>query len=169
MPKKHKLSDEQMIELRKARRDNKDKNVDSRLKALLLYGEGVKHSVIADKTGFASTYITELSSKYRKNGITAIASNNYKGNRRNLTFDQEAALLLPFKEKAAKGQMVEISEIIGAYEQATGKSLEKSNGQIYYVLARHGWRKVMPRSKHPKGSTEAEIEASKKLTLRSKS
>jgi len=56
--------------------------------------------------------------------------------------------------------MVEISEIIGACEQATGKSFEKSNGQIYYVLARHGWRKVMPRSKHPKGATEAETEDS---------
>ena len=164
MQKKQKLSDEQISELKEARKVNKDKNIDSRLNALLLYGEGVKHSVIADKTKFVSTYITELASKYRKNGLAAIASNNYKGNRRNLTFDQEASLLLPFKEKAAKGQMVEISEIIKAYEQATGKSLEKSNSQIYYVLARHGWRKVMPRSKHPKGATEAEIEASKKLT-----
>ena len=41
MPKKHKLSNEQTIELIKARKDNKDKNADSRLKALLLYGEGV--------------------------------------------------------------------------------------------------------------------------------
>ena len=164
MPKKHKLSDDQMAELKEACKANRDKNVDKRLKALLLYGEGIKHSIIADKTGFVTTYITELAGKYRKNGITAIASNNYQGNRRNLTFDQEAALLLPFKEKASKGQMVEINEITRAYEQATGKSLEKSNGQIYYVLARHGWRKVMPRSKHPKGAAEAEIEASKKLT-----
>ena len=162
MPKKHKLSDEQIAELKEARKANKDKNVDNRLKALLLYSEGVKHSAIAGKTGFVASYITELASKYRKNGIAAIASNNYKGNRRNLTFDQEVALLLPFKEKAAKGQMVEISEIVRAYEQASGKSLEKSNGQIYYVLARHGWRKVMPRSKHPKGATEAEIEASRR-------
>ena len=165
MPKKHKLSDEQMLELKKARTANKNKNIDIRLKALLLYGEGAKHSEIANKTGFVATYITELAGKYRKYGITAVAGNNYKGNRRNLTFDQEAALLLPFKEKAGKGQMVEISEIAKAYEQATGKSLEKSSSQIYYVLARHGWRKIMPRSKHPKGATEAEIEASKKLTI----
>ena len=169
MSKKHKLSDEQMLELKEARKSNKDKNVDNRLKALLLYGEGVKHSAIADKTGFVTTYITELAGKYRRNGITAVAGNNYKGNRRNLTFDQEATLLLPFKEKAAKGQMVEISEIVRAYEQATGKSLEKSNSQIYYVLARHGWRKVMPRSKHPKSATEVEIETSKKLTPLSES
>ena len=72
-----------------------------------------------------SLYITELAGKYHKNGIKTIANNNYKGNRRNLTFDQEVELLLPFKEKTAKGQIVEISEIIRAYEQATSKSLEK--------------------------------------------
>jgi len=160
MSKKPKLSDAQMLELKKVRKCNKDTNVDNRLKALLLYGEGVKHKAIADKTGFVTTYITELAGKYRKGGIDAVAGNNYKGNRRNLTFDQEVALLLAFKEKATKGQMVEVKEIVTAYEQATGKSLEKSNSQIYYVLARHGWRKVMPRSKHPKRATEAEIEAS---------
>ena len=66
MPKKHKLSDEQMTELKEARKANKYKNIDNRLKAMLLYAEGVKHSSIADKTGFATTYITELAGKYRK-------------------------------------------------------------------------------------------------------
>ncbi|MCI8758540.1 MAG: winged helix-turn-helix domain-containing protein [Oscillospiraceae bacterium] len=40
--------------------------------------------------------------------------------------------------------------------------------QIYCVLHRHGWRKVMPRSKHPKKASEDEIAASKKLTLPSR-
>ncbi|MBR6825825.1 MAG: winged helix-turn-helix domain-containing protein [Oscillospiraceae bacterium] len=30
-----------------------------------------------------------------------------------------------------------------------------SKTQIYYVLHRHGWRKVMPRSKHPQEASEA--------------
>ena len=160
MPKKHSLSDGQMLELGDARKANKDKNIDSRLKALLLYGQGMKHHVIAAKTGFVATYITELARKYRNNGIEAIVGNHYKGNRRNLTFAQEAALLEPFKERAALGQMVEVSEITRTYEEACGHSLENSSGQIYRVLKRHGWRKVMPRSKHPKKAGEAEIEAS---------
>ena len=164
MPKSKRLSDDQMQELSAARKNNKGKSAEKRLKALLLYGEGFKRSEIADKTGFVKTYITELAGKYRRGGIEAIVGNHYKGNRRNLSFDQEAALLEPFKERAALGQMVEVSEIEKAYEKACGHSLENSSGQIYRVLKRHGWRKVMPRSKHPKKATEAEIEASKKLS-----
>ena len=61
-----------------------------------------------------------------------------------------------------KGELVEISEIAKAYQAAVDHPV--SNGQIYSVLHRHGWRKVMPRSKHPKKASEEEIAASKKLT-----
>lgn len=47
-----------------------------------------------------------------------------------------------------------------AYEKAVGHHI--SSGQIYRVLWRHGWRKVMLRSKHPKKASEEVIEASKK-------
>lgn len=68
-------------------------------------------------------------------------------------------------ESAQAGQLVEVSAILRAYEEKTGRTLEKSHGQIYYVLKRHGWRKVMPRSKHPNKASDEVIEASKKLTL----
>ncbi len=38
-----------------------------------------------------------------------------------------------------------------------------SSERIYYVLRRHGWRKIMPRSKHPKKAKQEAIEASNKL------
>ena len=60
MPIKHKLSNEQIQELEDARNKNKDKNIDDRLKALLLYANGMKHKEIASTTDFAQTYITEL-------------------------------------------------------------------------------------------------------------
>ena len=69
----------------------------------------------------------------------------------------------PFKARAEKGELVEISEIETAYQQAVGHSIGTS--QIYYVLHRHGWRKVMPRSRHPKKASEEVIETSKKLKL----
>jgi transposase len=106
--------------------------------------------------------------EYCNKGLSAIIDNHYAGNRRNLSWAEEEELLKPFKEKAAAGQIVEISEIKQAYEEATGKSLENDHGQIYRVLKRHGWRKVMPRSKHPKKANDEVIEASKKLTLNSK-
>ena len=53
------------------------------------------------------------------------------------------------------------SRLISSYEQAVGH--RTGGSQIYYVLRRHGWRKVMPRSKHPKKASEEVIETSKKL------
>ena len=67
-----------------------------------------------------------------------------------MTYEEEEEILSQFEEKANKGQMIVVSEIKAAYEEKVGHSIGGS--QIYYVLQRHGWRKVMPRSKHPKKS-----------------
>lgn len=80
-----------------------------------------------------------------------------------MSYAEEEELLAPFREQAEKGELVEVSAIEAAYQEAVGHSIGTS--QIYYVLHRHGWRKVMPRSKHPKKATEEVIETSKKLRL----
>ena len=79
-----------------------------------------------------------------------------------MSYEEEAALLKPFKKKAEAGQMVEISEIKAAYQEAVGHSI--GTAQIYYVLHRHKWRKVMLRRRHPKKASEEAVETSKKLT-----
>ena len=53
-----------------------------------------------------------------------------------MTPEEETAWLEPFREKAKKGQMVEVSEIKSSYEQAVGHTIGGS--QIYYVLHRNG-------------------------------
>jgi len=161
---RYQISKEQVAELERARKRNKDKNIEKRLKALLLHAEGKTREQIADQTGFVKSYISELVSKYSNKGIASIVENHYPGNHRNLSFAQEEALLEPFRKAAAAGQIVEVSEIKRAYEEAIGRSLENNHGQIYNVLHRHGWRKIMPRSKHPNKASEEAIEASKKLT-----
>ena len=165
MAKKGSLSIEQVDELQVAKSKNKDKNVDARLRALLLYAEGQKSKDIAAGTGFKDSYISELVRKYRKGSIVAVSEKNYKGNRRNLSFAQEAILLNSFEEKAKAGQIITVADIKVAYEKAIGRSLDTSRGQIYRVLERHGWHKVMPRSKHPNKASDEVIETSKKLTL----
>lgn len=155
-------------ELETARKNNKNKNVEKRLLALLMHGKGEEHKKIAARTGYAASYISALVTKYINIGIDSIVGNNYRGNRRNMSAEEERALLDKFKEQAEKGQIVEIAAIKKAYEKATGRSLEKSHGQIYKVLKRHGWRKVMPRSKHPGKARDEVIETSKKLTIRSR-
>ena len=167
MARRYKMTEEQKAEIERARKENKDKNVEKRLKALSLYAEGLSRKEIAEKTEYATSYISELVAKYRKHGISSMIENKYGGNHRNMSYAEEEALLEPFKADAEAGKIVEISAIKKAYEAATGRSLENAHGQIYYVLHRHGWRKVMPRSKHPKKASDEAIEASKKLTLAS--
>lgn len=82
-----------------------------------------------------------------------------------MSFADEEAFLAEYKNLAEQGQIIEVSAIKKAYEQRVGHTIGK--GQIYRVLARHGWRKVMPRSKHPNKASDEAIEASKKLTLES--
>lgn len=148
MASNYKFSNEEMAAIKAARRETKDKRADARLKALELRAEGMELSEVSQATGFHAAYVSQLVAKYRDHGLEAISGNHYGGNHRNMSFEEEAAILAPFKARAEKGELVEISEIETAYQQAVGHSIGTS--QIYYVLHRHGWRKVMPRSRHPK-------------------
>jgi len=104
--------------------------------------------------------------KYRDGGIEAITGNHYDGNRRNMSIEEETELLELFCQRASQGQLIEVSEIKVAYEKAVGHTIGGS--QIYYVLRRHGLRKVMPKSKHPKRASDEAIVVSKKLTPKSR-
>jgi transposase len=164
MPKVYQINEKQVAELESARKKNTNKNIEKRIKALLLRSQGKNRAEIALLTGFAKTYISKLVANYCNNGLSAIAENNYHGNHRNLKTEDEAELLESFKKQAEQGQIVEVSAIKAAYEEKIGRKVN-SNGHIYLILQRHGWRKVMPRSKHPNKASEEAICASKKLTL----
>ena len=162
MASRYKFSKEEIAAIEQARKENKDKRAEARLKALELRAKGASAIDVAAATGFHTGSVTRLVAKYKNHGLEAISGNHYGGNHRNMSVEEEAAILAPFKERAEEGEMVEISEIARAYQDAVDHPV--SNGQIYFVLRRHGWRKVMPRSKHPKKASEEEIAASKKLT-----
>ena len=161
----YRYTEEDKAVIAAARKANKDKRAEKRLYALELRAAGKSAEEVGSATGFHAAYISQLTAKYRKGGIEAISGNHYGGNRRNMPPEEERALLEPFREKAKKGQIVEVSEIKSSYEQAVGHTIGDS--QIYYVLRRNGWREIMPRSQHPQKADEEVIETSKKLTLKS--
>ena len=150
-------------EIREYRENNRDKRIEKRLEALEMRAEGKRNKEISEKTGFHTQYITVLVSRYKTKGIASIVENHYRGNRRNLSYAEEEQILEPFRKAAKEGKLIAISEIEKTYREAVGHSI--GTAQIYYVLHRHGWRKIMPRSKHPKKASEEVIEVSKKLTL----
>jgi len=97
---------------------------------------------------------------YAKGGLAALLPKKREAHRRNMSYEAEKNFLEAYVERAEAGQMVEVSEMKAAYEARVGHRI--SSGQIYRVLKRHDWRKVKPRSRHPKKATPEAIEASKK-------
>jgi len=83
------------------------------------------------------------------------------GGRRNayLTEKEETKFLAAYFEKAAKGEMLVVNEIKMAYEDKVGSKVPKST--VYRMLNRHGWRKIAPRSRHPKADTQKQEEFKK--------
>ena len=161
MASRYVFSNEEIREIEQARKVNKDKRVEKRLKALELRAKGASAKEVSDATGYHTNYVSRLVTKYCNKGLEGIIGNHYGGNRRNLSVEEEKAILPSFKECAEKGQIIEISEIARAYQEAVDHPVSPTH--IYRVLHRHGWRKVMPRSRHPKKASDEEIEASKKL------
>ena len=161
MAKSYAISQSQLVEIETARKRNRNKNIERRLSVLVMRAEGKSLEEISEKTGYHISTASKLIARYMRDGISAIAENHYKGNRRNMSFEEEAAILTPFIERAKRGEMVDIKEIAAAYQKAVPHKI--SDTQIYYVLHRHGWRKIMPRSRHPKKASEEAIEASKEL------
>ena len=166
MAKKYEIDKGKMEELQRARKQNRDKNVDRRLHALILHGEGNSEKKISEITGYNEKYLYEIYKKYLTKGLESITGNHYGGNHRNMTNEEERAFLEQFRDEAEGGHITDVSAIKAAYDEKIGH--ETGHGQIYKVLHRHGWSKKMPRSKHPKRAEPEAIEASKKLTLRPK-
>ena len=161
---KYTFNEKQQAEIKAARKVNKNKQTDKRLEVLELRCEGVSLNDISKKTGYHRSHVCNLIKMYFEKGLEAVSETHYVGNRRNMSFKEEAEILEQFTQRAEKGQVLDVREIEKVYQEKVDHRI--GHGQIYRVLKRHGWRKIMPRSKHPKKANDEVIETSKKLTLK---
>jgi transposase len=89
---------------------------------------------------------------------------NWGGRRRALmTEEQEREFLAPWIDLASKGQVLVLSPIRAALAQHLGRPVAVT--VVYRLLARHGWRKVAPDTRHPKSDLAVQ-EAWKKNSRR---
>lgn len=162
MPKAHTINRADIQEIEKHRKLNQDKKAEKRLYAVKMRGQGKNNHDIAKILETSTDVISYWVSLYAKGGVEALLPKVRPGRPTQLSREEEAKMLADFKEKAAAGQVVEVSDIKASYQEKVGHSI--GNGQIYLVLKRHKWRKVKPRSRHPKKASPEVIDASKKLT-----
>lgn len=81
--------------------------------------------------------------------------------RQNMSPAEEQAFLAPFFAEAERGGILVVTPIKVAYEKAVGRGVPDST--VYRLLARHGWRKLAPRPRHPKANPEQQEVWKKKL------
>ena len=109
MASRYKFSKEEISAIEQRRKGNKDKRAEVRLKALELRAKGANAKEVAEATGFHAAYVTQLVAKYREYGLEAISGNHYGGNHRNMSAEEEMAILAPFKARAEARERVEIN------------------------------------------------------------
>jgi transposase len=71
-----------------------------------------------------------------------------------MTLEEEEAFLAPWIKEAAAGSLLVVSPLRAALAQRVGHPVKAS--VIYRMLARHGWRKVAPDTRHPKSDPAAQ-------------
>jgi transposase len=126
-----------------------------RIQMVLLRESGMTQPAIAEAMGVSLSTVNRAHMAYDGGGIKALKPKPIGGRQReNMTLSEEKALLARFGKAAGAGEMLNIHELKAAYEKAIGH--ETSNSTVYNLLARHGWRKLMPRPFHPKRDLAAQ-------------
>lgn len=116
---------------------------------------GSSAAEIAQLLGWSTATVHVMHSRWAKEG-EAIFELRGRGGRRHqyLTPEEEEQLLAPFVERANAGGMLTVAEIQRAYQERSGREVASST--VYRLLDRHGWRKVVPRPRHPKADVAAQ-------------
>src|SRR5260370_42331025 len=126
-----------------------------RIQIVLLGESGMTQPAIATAMGVSLSTVNRAHMAYDRGGIKALKPKPIGGRmRENMTLAEEKALLARFAKAAGAGELLNIHDLKAAYEQAIGH--ETTNSTVYNLLARHGWRKLMPRPFHPKRDLAAQ-------------
>lgn len=121
---------------------------------LLRVALGCSAAEIAQVLGWAVATVHITHSRWAKEGDGFFELKG-KGGRRHqhLSEDEEARVLAPFTQQATTGGVPTVADIRTAYEARVGKAVAEST--VRRLLKRHGWRKLVPRPRHPKADVAA--------------
>ena len=121
---------------------------------------GLDANQVAIAIGWQPTSVRRLQAQYLHKGEEILNTVGRGGRRhQNLSEEEEVQLLGQFTARAERGGMLEASQVKGAYEEAIGHCVPKST--VYRMLARHGWRKIAPRPRHPRVNLKRQQEFKK--------
>lgn len=110
----------------------------------------------AQMIGVGRATVARLQSDFRRRREADNAKRpSWGGRRRTLMSEQEEQeFLRPWAEQAVAGGVLVLSPIRAALAQRLGRKVATS--VVYRFLARHGWRKVAPDTRHPKSDPQTQ-------------
>ena len=151
-------------EISQAMRECKDSNEYRRIQCVHL---GILYSCMTAKeigeiTLYSESRVKAIHVNYRANGLEGLKDSRGGRYREYMSAEEEAKFLEPFEQKSQTGALVVAGEVKKAYESKVGNEVHEST--IYRLLARHGFRKIVPYKRHRKANTE-EQESFKKTSL----
>lgn len=106
--------------------------------------------------GVGRATVPRLQARFRSMSSGPGGGTRHWGGRRRalMSVEQERRFLEPWMEQAKAGEMLVVSPLRAALAQELGRSVAAS--VVYRMLARHGWRKVAPDTRHPKSDPQAQ-------------
>ena len=124
----------------------------------LRYAQAVLLPALMDATleqtaaalGVGRATVTRYQAKVRRGLARPGQPQPQWGGRRHaaMTPEEEREFLEPWAQLSAEGGMLVVSPLRAALAQKLGRPVTHS--VVYRMLARHGWRKVAPDTRHPK-------------------
>ncbi len=100
--------------------------------------------------GVGRATVPRLQAGFRQQRQSRTAVRKAWGGRRRtlMSVQEEQEFLRPWAAQAKAGSVLVLSPIRAALAQQLGRAVARS--VVYRFLARHGWRKVAPDTRHPK-------------------
>jgi hypothetical protein len=150
------ITPEERAAVERELKETQASHVYKRLMVIKLKAQGGKgNREISEIVGMNVSSVNRILLRLKKEGIQAIVGKRHDHGNRYMSREEEVRFLQAFRQRGDAGQIIEVADIHKAYEKTVGHAVTRS--AIYYLLHKHQWRKVMPRSKHPKKASEAEI------------
>ncbi len=119
------------------------------------YGSTLEQT--ASMLGVSRATVHRLQTAFRKKCRGDYVPKKHGGRRRVLmSLEQERAFLAPWEEQARDGGVLVVSALRADLSCQLGRPVDAS--VVYRLLARHGWRKLAPDTRHPKSDPQVQEE-----------
>jgi transposase len=120
-----------------------------------LHGHSLEQ--VAAVLGVGRATVARMQARFRRRVASPDQPRRWGGRRRSLlSMEQEKRFLEPWLERALRGEVLVVSPLRAALAQKLGRPVAAS--VVYQMLARHGWRKLAPDTRHPQSDPQLQEE-----------